>query len=463
MSPICVGTFAEERAPEWDMTIPSLKETFKDYFLFGNAVENIRFEDESTSDMIKYHFNTLTAENSMKPERIAGSRDGLNFAGADVFVDWSEENGMTIHGHTLVWHSQSPRWLNIAGGEPLPRAEAKANMENFITGVVSHYKGKIHSWDVVNEAFGDSVGNFTDWRDALRKNSPWYQAYANGAGEGEDASDYIYDAFVLTRLTDPGAILYYNDFNENDPNKRDAIVAMTLELNEKWRNDERNPQPERLLIEGLGLQSHYFTAQDKVQSVEDTIRAFISTGAILSVSELDVPYGSYGSYQKREEPLTEEEAQTQADFYRDLFEIYIKYSDRIERVTIWGLADPMSWRAKGYPLLFDEYFQPKKAFWSVLGTVESASPADLSDLVPEFAFSFEHTTAADLYAKNGAADNDAGAEGGSTVNGSESAAAQTVAANDGGASDSNAVLVVAIIITVCLAVVAVVVIFKKKD
>jgi endo-1,4-beta-xylanase len=343
-------------------------EVYKDYFLFGNAVGNHPITNKTVSDMYVRYYNAVTAENLMKPLYMAPQKGVYNFVDSDTLVNWAENNGIAVHGHALVWHSQSAEWLTMdESKQSLTRAEAKANMEDYINNVAGKYAGRLISWDVVNEAFKDSVTSAGSWRDALRTNdSPWYRAYANGAGAGEDGSDYIYDAFVFARIADPHATLYYNDFNEDEQGKRDAIVAMTLELNEKWKSDTRNKEPNRLLIEGLGMQSHFFTDSVKVQNIEDTIKAFISTGAKVSVSELDIPYGSYSNYRSRTEPLNSEEEAKQADLYREIFKVYIKYSEHIERVTIWGLADPMSWRASGRGLPFDEYYAPKKAFWGIM-------------------------------------------------------------------------------------------------
>ncbi|MDR0197657.1 MAG: endo-1,4-beta-xylanase [Oscillospiraceae bacterium] len=370
-----VGEASEEaKTPEWDLSLPSLRTVFSDYFLVGNIMEPAQTSVSETTTMFTHHYNIVTPENSMKPSYMARAKGQYNYSGADTFVDWAEKNGLLVHGHTLVWHSQSADWLTKdEDGQPLTRKEAKANMEEYINAVAGHYSGRIHSWDVVNEAFTTSVGGVpSDWRTALRalsggsEASSWYAAYENGADEskGEHASDYIYDAFVFARLADPNALLYYNDFNETYQGKREVIASMTEELNERWKSDGRNTEPNRLLIEGIGMQAHYWTSNLRAEEVEDTIVRFAKTGAIISVSELDIPLGSWSKYG---EP-TEAQLRRQADLYKQVFEVYLKYADNIERVTFWGKADPQSWRGQGYPLLFDKYFSAKDSFWAVVGT-----------------------------------------------------------------------------------------------
>jgi len=217
----------------------------------------------------------------------------------------------------------------------------------------------------VNEAFEDGGRFDGDWTKNLRKDAPWYEAYANGAdlSAGESGADYLYDAFVLARRYDPLATLYYNDYNETVETKREAIAAMVEDLNRRWETDERNEEPGRLLIEGIGMQSHFNTNNLRASDVEATIQRFIDTGAIISVTELDI---TVGNYHGRETPLTEEEEIMQAKLYAQLFNLYKKYADSIERVTLWGASDPMSWRAQGHPLLFNRHYAPKESFHAVM-------------------------------------------------------------------------------------------------
>jgi endo-1,4-beta-xylanase len=375
-------------ARDWDLTLPSLKDTFEEYFLLGNILEPAEAFDGRTADMYIHHYNTVTLENAMKPSSIARERDNWDFSfhRLDMFMDWAEENDIKVIGHTLVWHSQGAPWLATdEGGNPLTRAEARANMERYINLVAGHFAGRVYTWDVVNEALLTSVpgppiapADEGWWKHMLRTErgdneaSHWYAAYANGMDEaaGEHPSDYIYDAFVFTRLADPNAILYYNDFNETGAGKREAMAQMTEEINARWLTDQRNNDPDRLLIEGLGMQAHYWTADLSPVSVELTIMRFAETGARVSITELDIPMGRFGAF----ESATEENLRTQANLYRDLFDVFMRHADSIYRVTFWGKADHQSWRSEGSPLLFDTNLNPKDSFHNIVQLAQWLSP-----------------------------------------------------------------------------------------
>ena len=353
--------------PKWDLSLPSIADTYQEYFLIGNVMNAKQTTDADITAMFKHHYNLVTAENDMKPQYLSPAKGKYDFTNADAIIKWAKANNIKVHGHTLVWHSQSAPWLTMdADGKPLPRAKARANMKAYIKKVAGHFKGKVISWDVVNEAFDGGSAIPTDWKTVLRTNSPWYIAYENGADQskGESGADYIYDAFVFARLADPGATLYYNDYNETDAWKREAMALMAEELNKKWRSDQRNKQPDRLLIEALGMQAHYWTDNSDVKAVDAAIARFVKAGVKVGITELDIPYGSYSNQHSK--ALTKEQALFQAKLYAQLFEVYKKYTDYIERVTFWGKADSQSWRAQGSPVLFDRTFSAKKAFEAVI-------------------------------------------------------------------------------------------------
>ena len=352
--------------PTWDLTIPSLADNYKDDFLFGNVIETNQL-DAKTTNMYKSYYNVVTAENAMKPANLSTAKGVYNFSGADSIINWAQQNGIKVHGHTLAWHSQSPNWLyRNADNTPLTRSEARQNLQDYITAVAGHFAGKVISWDVVNEALDGGSLPFSNWKDVARKSSPWYIAYANGANtaNGENGADYIYDAFVFARLADPNAILYYNDYNETDDWKREAIGQMAEDLNAKWLGDPRNTDPGRKLVEGAGMQAHYFTESLDPSQVEASIRRFIQAGLIISVTELDVCYGRYGG--PASPTLTQAQQVTQAILYAKLFDIYKAYADHIQRVTVWGKADSQSWRGTYSPVQFDGMFAPKQAYYAVI-------------------------------------------------------------------------------------------------
>ncbi len=351
----------------WDLSLPSIAEKYADKFLIGNILGSGDLTNSKTLEMFKKQYVVVTAENELKPQYLAPAKGIYDFKKADAIVSWAQDNGIKINGHTLVWHSQSAKWLTTnTNGSILTREEAKKNLEDYITTVVTHFKGKLISWEVVNEAFDGGSDVTSDWRSVLRKDSPWYKAYENGADKtkGESGADYLYDAFVFARKADKDAVLYYNDYNLNEPWKREAVALMTEEFNAKWKKTGFNFLSKRPLIEGIGMQSHYWIGDLSVAQVENSIERFRKAGVRVSITELDIPAGTYQN--KAKPPLSKEDEVTQAKLYAGLFNIYIKYADTIDRITFWGKADSQSWRDFGSPLLFDRYFAPKKAYEAVM-------------------------------------------------------------------------------------------------
>ena len=388
-----IGALQQIQLPEWDLRLPSLAEVYSDFFIFGNILEPHEINNIETVNMFLHHYRVVTAENSMKPGPISSGPGVFSLDNADRLVDWAIENDIYVHGHVLVWHSQSAPWLtNHPNGDPLTRDEARDNMELYINTVAGHFRGRIRTWDVVNEIFDGGTGIPEDWRDpdVIRTNSAWYIAFSNGADPslGESGADFVYDAFVFARLADPYAILYYNDYNETQGWRREVMAMMAEDLNERWRHDPRNTDPDRLLVEGLGMQSHYWVDNLNVDEVHQTLRRFIDAGVQVSITELDIPLGTF-SNQHDGSDLSDEQALVQAMLYAELFEVYKRYANYIDRVIVWGKADPQSWRAAGLPLMFDRLFQAKPAFYAVLdprGFLVSNWNNRFTDVTPDHPF-----------------------------------------------------------------------------
>jgi len=373
--------------PTWDLTLPSLAETFADYFMIGNIWSNpIQMNIGNTQEMFIHHFNSVTAENHHKPDSIAGSGPDpatWNFETQDLIVDFAEANNLAMVGHTLIWHAQSPLWLtNVPGTtEPLTRAEAMENMRLYISTIAGRYTGRMQAWDVLNEAFTTSVGTFSgDWRNHLRtgdyfadNHTRWYDAFANGASDGEAGYDYIFYAFYFARIYDPHATLFYNDFNEEQPGKREAIAQMVDDINERWAN---HPSYDgRLLIEGIGLQSHHHLDQwaTNFDNIRPTIERFAQTGAVLAITELDITIGTQANPSI---PLTPEQEARQAEYFARVFGYFVEFADYIERVTFWGKTDTQSWRSWGSPLIFDGNFEAKDSFFAVIDQAVPQAPEE---------------------------------------------------------------------------------------
>ena len=334
----------------YNPSLAPLKDAYKDFFLLG-SVFTVAEAKGLRMESLKRHFDAVTFENWMKPVYLSQVANTYTLAPSDALLAYAEGTGLKTVGHTLVWHSQSAPWLNPSG---TTRAQAMANLEAYIQTVAGHYSGKLISWDVVNEIMGTGAPN-GNWKNSVTS-TPWRTAFANGAdaSKGEDGTDFIYYAFVFARKYDPYAKLYYNDFSMNNANKVDAVCLMVNALNARYAAE--HPEDPRKLIEGVGMQDHD-TVTTSVASHESAIQKLIAAGVDISVTELDIQIsGSPGAAAFA----------TQANVYAQYFHLFKKYAANIDRVTLWGMDDGNGWRVTGYPMLFNEDFSAKPAYYAVL-------------------------------------------------------------------------------------------------
>lgn len=342
---------------------PALKEVFGGNFMIGAALnaDQVSGQDPEGAALVRRHFNTITPENVLKWGLVHPEPDRYAFEAADRFVDFGEENGMFIVGHTLVWHSQTPRWVfEDANGDPLDREALIERMRDHIHTVVGRFKGRIHGWDVVNEALNE---------DGTLRETPWLRII------GED---YLRKAFQFAHDADPDAELYYNDYSlENEP-KRNGAVRLVRSL-----LDEGVP------VHGIGSQGHVKMDWPSAERQDSTIRAFAELGVQVMITELDVDVlpaavrsqgadvSDRAELQAQQNPYTDglpdSVQHALADRYAELFEVYLQHSDVISRVTFWGVTDGDSWLNNwpvpgrtSYPLLFDRQHRPKPAFDAVV-------------------------------------------------------------------------------------------------
>ncbi|SMO42621.1 endo-1,4-beta-xylanase [Gracilimonas mengyeensis] len=344
---------------------PSLKEVFKDDFYIGAAVNPSFFTGRNKDgiELVKKHFNALTAENSMKWERLHPEPGVYDFELADAFIEFAEENDMYTIGHTLVWHSQTPDWVfRDEDGNLLDREALLDRMRDHIQTVVGRYKGRVDGWDVVNEAISDSAGTMRE--------SLWYQII------GED---YVAKAFEFAHEADPEAELYYNDYSLNDAPKREGVYELIKSVQEQGAR-----------VTGIGMQGHYGLDYATEEQLENSITRFSELG-VVAITELDMdvlPSASdyrgadVGAMSDAEltdalnpytEGLPDSVAQQQADQYAMFFRIFLKHSDNINRVTFWGVTDAGSWKNNwpipgrtNYPLILDREGKPKPAFDAIV-------------------------------------------------------------------------------------------------
>lgn len=324
-----------------EQDIPSLKDIYADDFAIGAAAYSWQMEG-AYGELLKKHFNSITATYEMKPKFLAPSEGTYVFDGADKYVNFATANGMGLRGHALLWHVDAAEWMFTGpDGQPASRELLLDRLKNYIETVMHRYKGQIYAWDVVNEAIADNGGG----PDGMRL-SPWYNLIG---------PDYIEKAFEFARAADPEAKLYYNDYYTEIPEKREHIYKLLKTL--KAKN----------LIDGVGLQSHHGLYSPSIPEIEKTIQQFSQLGLDIQITELDVDSGISPS-----SPLPADIAARQGKRYNDLFELYKKYKDTISSVSIWGVQDEKSYN--NHAMLFDEQLKAKPAFWG------AADPSKLPDI-----------------------------------------------------------------------------------
>ena len=383
----------------------SLKDTFEEHFIVGTAVNRSmvtggtgfrRNAEQSAKDvaLAKEQFNQISPENDLKWQLVhpREGKDGFDFGPADAFVNFGLSNKMTVVGHTLVWHSQTPNWV-FAGTNPAPasatnaapaaantnapgpgrfgrgfgggfggytgprasREELLERMSNHIHAVVGRYKGKIKVWDVVNEAIAD--GGDTN----VLRNSLWLQIIGPG---------FIAKAFEYAHEADPDAILRYNDYGLENPAKRRKLITLIKSL-----------QAQKVPVHAIGSQAHLIT----FDTMDQALSEIATLGLPIHITELDVNSAA-GGQRGFGADIANNAATTQgglvsdadkrlADAYAGVFRAFLKHRDSVKMVTFWGANDANSWRAQGKPLLFDGNSQPKPAFDAVIVEAKKATAA----------------------------------------------------------------------------------------
>jgi endo-1,4-beta-xylanase len=336
-------------------TIPSLKEVFREKFMIGASVspKNIY---SAEGDILRKHFNSLTAENVMKMGLIHPEPNRYAWAGPDSIIAFARAHGMKLRGHTLVWHKQTPNWLfRESDGSTVSKEKLLQRLKDHIFSVAGRYRGQIYAWDVLNEAISDDPRTFYT-------RTPFMEI----CGE-----EFIEKIFRWAHEADPEALLFYNDYRETDPVKRKKIIEMVTRLRDKG-----------VPIHGIGLQGHWSIHSLKEQELEACLKDFAATGLILHITELDLSVWP-GEPERREirpednvNAYSKQNAAKQDALYGMIFSKFLKYSNAIQSVTFWNITDRHSWLdewpvrgRKDHPLLFDANLQPKFAFWKVVGQV----------------------------------------------------------------------------------------------
>ncbi|MEV0995838.1 endo-1,4-beta-xylanase [Nonomuraea sp. NPDC050202] len=327
--------------------IPSLKDEVP--FTMGSAFtrpETLGVHGE----LLAKHFNGVTPGNELKWDATEPREGEFTFTDGDHLVNFATEHGMTVRGHTLAWHSQTPAWVF----ENATKEVLLQRLERHVRTLVTRYKGRIAAWDVVNEVVDENQP------DGLRR-SPWYEI----AG-----LDFIRTAFRVAREADPDAKLFINDYNTEFPRKREALYKLVKQL-----KDEGVP------IDGVGHQLHLNIEHPPASAVEATIERFATLGLDQQVTELDVSI--YTDFVSSYDTIPPELLVQQGHRYKELFDVFRRQAGRLSSVTVWGKSDDVSWLRSwpiprlNAPLLFDDDLQAKPAYWGVV------DPSKLEPLVRE--------------------------------------------------------------------------------
>lgn len=324
----------------------SLYRKYAGHFPIGTCVSPRSLEIHK--ELLLHHYNSLTSENHMKFGPIHPAPDTYNFTEADRLVAFAKEHGKLVRGHTLVWHNQNAPWVfQDAAGGLVDRDTLLKRMEEHIRTVVSHYRGSVYCWDVVNEAVADSGPEL------LRQKSPWLEIIG---------PDFIEKAFEFTHAADPDALLFYNDYNESQPDKRDKIYQLVKGLKEKG-----------VPIHGIGLQAHWNIYWPSLDDIRAAIELYASLGVQLHVTELDLSVFAFDDRRTDLSEPTAEMMELQEERFEQIFALFREYAGVITNVTFWGAADDTTWLdnfpvrgRKNWPLLFDTQHRPKPALARIM-------------------------------------------------------------------------------------------------
>ena len=360
-------TLAEAPIIPIEEDIASLKDVYSGYFKVGTAVMASNLSSPSFMDLVQKHFSdSITFGNELKPDYVldqaasqakgGNTNPQVNFSQADALLKYCAANKIPVRGHTLVWHSQTPDWFfkeNFSDdGDWVDKDTMITRMENYIKnvmeGLATQYPDvEFYAWDVVNEAWQDN--GTPRAAGSSKSENPDSSAWTRIFGD----NSFIEYAFQFARKYAPaGCKLYYNDFNEYMPQKTTAIYDMAMELKEKG------------LIDGIGMQSHLDVGFPNASTYENALSKFASTGLDIQITELDITTSD----------TSEAGLEKQAQMYSDIFDLCVKYKDNISAVVIWGVTDDQSWRATRVPLLFDENFKAKPAFYAIVDDVKPLDP-----------------------------------------------------------------------------------------
>lgn len=331
--------------------ILSLCSAYKEYFKIGAAV-TVEDLEGVHGEILKKHFNSITAENAMKFSEIHPVEESYNFEKTDRMKEFAVKNNMLMRGHTFVWHNQNPAWLfKDRDGKDISREALIERLTTHVNTLCKRYKDVVYAFDVVNEAIEDKSGEqFRDtaWRRIL----------------GED---YIKTAFEIAREANKGAELYYNDYNNEQPEKLEKSCKMLKDLLER-----KTP------IDGVGIQAHYnMTDKNLCSNLRNAIESYAALGLKVQITEMDISMYNFSDRRTDLSEPTSEMLYLQEEMYNNIFSIFREYKHIVNSVTLWGISDKYTWKdnfpvrgRKDWPLLFDTNGKPKSSFSKVVNFTE---------------------------------------------------------------------------------------------
>ncbi len=309
----------------------------------GTSIRWSMLNNDTIMNIAGYEFNSLTAGNAMKMNRVIREGFEYNFDEADAYLKYAEKHNMRMFGHTLLWHNSTPDFVKELEGD---KASLKKFTAGYIDTLMSRYKGRIDAWDVVNEPVLDDDGKVRD--------NIWFNTF------GEE---YFEMAFRMAHEADPTAKLFLNDYNiERDSVKLNGFLAIVNKLKKKGAP-----------IHGIGLQMH-ITMDVPNQVIEKSLKKCVETGLLIHISELDIIFNKHddtgGGGIQVYDSLTKEMKQQQAEKYKEIATMYnrlVPYDQRYG-ITLWGFADRYTWiryffEIMDWPLIFDDNLNKKPAYF----------------------------------------------------------------------------------------------------
>ncbi len=369
---VCVYSLPD---PEIQWDIKSLKKCFSDYFVVGTALMNSQIGVKPNDDLVEKHFNSVTFGNELKPDSVLDQNASISYyqstgdqtnpqitiANARPLLEYCKTNNIPVRGHVLVWHSQTPDWFFKEGysdsGNWVSKDVMISRMENYIKNVMEILETEyptvnFYAWDVVNEAFSENGtprpagSNYT-----TDGSSAWVQVFGDNS--------FIEYAFTFARKYAPeGCKLYYNDYNEYVSAKQSAIISTCTDLANKG------------LLDGIGLQSHLAISYPSVSDYKNSLLKYCQTGLDIQITELDITVNSN----------SDSDFATQATYYGEIFDYaveLVKQGYNLSAVVLWGLIDTDSWRASKYPLIFDDDWQAKEAYYAIVDSYEETEEVNI--------------------------------------------------------------------------------------